>query len=360
MMNKAQEILEPQTGVFRTVFLHVGQGESTLLFHPEGSGHRVMLIDSNLDEERGGTNLVKMLEDLFDGGTFDELDYYVNTHPHSDHAGAIDDISDAVTIRNVWHSGHDPGREHGEAYQALKRLRDKVKKAGGEDRELNGTRETATLGDVSYNVLSPAKHVVDDIAGEDCEARYRRIHEHCTVLRFGYGSHEKAYVMITGDSDKCAWSEHITEYHGAGDENRVRAQVLSASHHGSRTFFKTCEDDPKPYERHLELIDPTYLVISAPRRDESPHGHPHGDALELYKKKVAEDDVLHTGDGRKAWRLDVESDGSFVLKNDAGELAEAYPIGGDDDDDDGGDEGRKTTGPYVITPRIDRRPMGKR
>jgi competence protein ComEC len=328
---------------------------------PDGDGHFVMLIDSNLDEKRGGTNIVKMLKDLLSGGKFDGLDYYTNTHPHCDHAGAIDDISDAVTVRNVWHSGHNPGKEHGDAYAALKRLRDKVKKAGGEDRELNGTRDTASLGDVIYNVLAPAEHVVDDIAGEDCETRRRRIHEHCSVLRFGYGSPEKSYVLVTGDSDKCAWTEHITEYHGAGDENRIRAQVLSASHHCSRTFFKTCEDDPEPYERHLELIDPTYLIISAPLRDESPHGHPHEDALELYKKKVKEDDILHTGDGRKAWILDIQTDGSIAFKHDAGELAEAYPIGGDDDeeDDDGGGGG-KTTGPYVVTPRIDRRPMGKR
>jgi competence protein ComEC len=254
-----------------------------------------MLIDSNQGRKNGGINLVELLQDLFkdqdDGG----LDYYVNTHPHLDHAGGLDEIQEAVEIRNVWHSGHDPGNNHCEAYDALQRLRKKVSDKGGEDRTLTGTRATESLGDAVYNVLSPAQHVQDEIADEDAETRYRRIHEHCVVLRIGYGSPTPKFVLITGDSDKCAWKEHITEYHGAGDENRIRSQVISASHHGSRTFFKDNEDDPEPYTRHMDLIEPEYLIISAPLQEESCHGHPHDDALELYKMYVSEEAIFHTG-----------------------------------------------------------------
>ena len=90
-------------------------------------------------------------------------------------------------------------------------------------------------------------------------------------------------VLITGDSDKAAWSEHITDYHGKDDDNRIAASVLSASHHGSRTFFKECEDDDDVYTTHLDRIDPSHVVVSAPDQADSPHGHPHDDAMQLYR-----------------------------------------------------------------------------
>ena len=263
MTTTAQEILvPPQADIMRIVFLYVAQGESTLVFIPWNGVHRTMLIDSNQGRKHGGINLVDLLRDLFEGQQSGSLSYFVNTHPHGDHAGGLDEIEDSVEIDNVWHSGHNPGKDHEEAYRAIERLRQKVSKKGGEDRILTGSRSIEKLGDAVYNVLSPAQYVQDDIAGEECEVRYRRIHEHCAVLRIGYGSPTPTYVLITGDSDKCAWSEHITEYHGAGDENRIQAQILSASHHGSRTFFKTCEEDPDPYTKHLELIAPAHLIIS--------------------------------------------------------------------------------------------------
>jgi len=360
-MSKASDILTPpSTDIMRFVFLYVGQGESTLLFIPDGQRHKTMLIDSNQGRKSGGIDLVRMLQELLEGRDDDHLNYFVNTHPHKDHAGGLDEISDAITIDNIWHSGHNPGKDESDAYDSVERLRKKVQKAGGGDVELRGTRETASLGDAQYNVLSPADHVKEDIAGEDAKTRYRRIHEHCAVIRFKYGSPEAKSVLITGDSNKCAWSEHITTYHGEGNENRLRSHVLSASHHGSRTFFKTDPDDSEPYRRHMELIAPEYLVISSPVREESPHGHPHKDAVELYRAFLVEDNILHTWDGKKSFIVDIFADGTYQVTNDSGELAEEYGFRGDDDDDNG--DGGSSKGPAIFIPatRIDQRPMGQR
>lgn len=357
-MSKAFDILTPpSTDVMRFAFLYVGQGEATLVFIPNGGNHKTMLIDSNQGRKTGGVDLVRMLKDLLEDRDDDHLNYFVNTHPHMDHAGELDEISDAITIDNIWHSGHNPGRDHADAYNAIQRLRKKVKDAGGEEVELRGTRETANIGNARYNVLSPAEHVADEIADEDGETRYRRIHEHCSVIRFKYGNPE-VNVMITGDSDKCAWSEHITEYHGAGAENRLHSHVLSASHHGSRTFFKTSEEDKEPYRRHMQLIEPEYLIISSPLQENSPHGHPHNDALELYKEFVDETNILHTGDGKKTILLDIFSNGTYQITDDSGELAEEYGFKEEDDDDNGDGNSSKSRGPFIIAPKIDQRPMG--
>jgi competence protein ComEC len=356
MSNTARNmLLPPASDLMRVVFLYVAQGESTLLFIPSGASHQTMLIDSNQGRKHGGINLVTMLQDLFESRTNDGLTYFVNTHPHSDHAGGLDEILDAIPIGNVWHSGHNPGKNHEDAYQAVQRLRKSVQEKGGEDRTITGTRTTESIGDAVFNMLSPAAYVQDEIGCEDPEVRYRRIHEHCAVLRFGYGSPNPTYVMITGDSDKCAWSEHITDYHGNGDENRLRAQILSAAHHGSRTFFKTNEQDPEPFTRHMDLISPTHLILSAPLQEESCHGHPHKDALEIYRRYVEEDAILHTGSGRRSFICDIYSDGQYLINDDGGELARAY---GFNDDGDGGNGNKLgSSGPYIIS-QVDRRPMG--
>ena len=61
-MNYAKEIIIPKTeGVFRTIFLYVGQGEATLLVIPDGSSWKYMLIDINSDRKNGGIDIVKLL-----------------------------------------------------------------------------------------------------------------------------------------------------------------------------------------------------------------------------------------------------------------------------------------------------------
>ena len=42
-----------------------------------------------------------------------------------------------------------------------------------------------TLFDAKYYILAPADHVKDEVNEEEADARYRRIHENCAVLRFG-------------------------------------------------------------------------------------------------------------------------------------------------------------------------------
>jgi competence protein ComEC len=351
-------LLPPQNNMMRVVFLYVAQGESTLIFIPSNGSYLTMLIDSNQGRNHGGINLVEMLQDLFAGQENASLNYFVNTHPHLDHAGGLDEIQDAVEIDNIWHSGHKPGRQHDEAYRALERLRKKVVEKGGEDRTLTGSRVTERLGEAIYNVLAPAQHVQDEIASEDPEIRYRRIHEHCAVLRIGYGFPNPTFVLITGDSDKCAWSEHITHYHGEGEENRIWAQILSASHHGSRTFFKVSEDDPEPFTRHIELIEPKILILSAPLQEESCHGHPHDDALELYKRYVDEEAILHTGDGRRSFICDIYFDGQYLINDDGGELAATYGFSSNDGNDGGGQNDKSiSSGPYIIS-QVDEQPMG--
>lgn len=212
------------------------------------------------------------------------LDIFLNTHPHSDHLSGLDDIRKEVHVGAVWHSGHKPSSAHKGPYAELSTLIKEVSKRGGQEIRLKGSRTPYDWGAGEVHVLSPAEYIVDEIENETPEQRDARIHEQCVVVRIAYGSGEdKTRVMITGDSDKLAWIR-ITGYHGRPKANHISADVLSASHHGSYTFFKDRVDDPEPYQKHLETIEPDRVIISAPDQKDSKHNHPDDEAVERYEQ----------------------------------------------------------------------------
>ncbi len=361
MPTKAKDIVIPPMGVFRLVFLYVGQGDATILAVPNGNAFKYVLLDNNIDRKAGGIDTAKLLKDLLAG--IGKLDVFMNTHPHADHTEGLEAIQEAVGVKEVWHSGHNPGKGADEAYQEMRR----VIKAIGEENEYRfyGTNDRnkvrdadsetqldKTLGDIAFQVLSPAEYLCEEIADEDPKVRRRRIHEHCAVIRFSYGTPER-HVMMTGDADRVAWEEHILDYHRAA----VPADVLSAVHHGSRTFFKYHGNDKDVYEKHIEAIKPTYLIVSAPTQAESAHGHPHDDAMTLYRNHVKEHNIYHTGGKRESVIVDIHPNGTIEVSLDT-ELVKAYGFANEGGD---GNKGKEIGAPAIITRRttsIDSQPMG--
>ncbi len=356
--------LYPPSNVMRVLFLYVGQGEATLFLIPDGNGgHLSMLVDCNRSSSLKGIDLENFLSDTLrktsDGKPL--LNVFVNTHPHADHLGGLDRIRKSLDIQEVWHSGHNPGRKYDDAYRELKALIKDVQERGGKIVELLGSRSSTPFGRSEIHVLAPAEYVTDEIADEDPDERYRRIHEHCAVLRIRYGSYLKRIgVLITGDSDKTAWKEHITDYHGNQGDNRIAAEILSASHHGSRSFFKDTEEDEDIFTKHMDRIAPKEIVISAPDKKDSPHDHPHDDALELYRKYVSSDHIHHMGSRAWSYYVDISDNGTYQIYSDRGEIADAYPATDEDGTrGSGGNGGKKTE---IVVPPISRversRPMG--
>lgn len=366
-MTIAEKVLKPKkAGIFRSIFLYTGQGETTLLIIPTGpnvSDYMYVLLDSDLDKEEYEINLVRMFKDLF--SKEGQLSVFINTHPHDDHLGGIREIYDEIGFQEVWHPNHKPGKMKGDSFKDFEYVLKKVGKKN--EYHLKGTNSPnkiqttddkeviKKLGNVGYIVLSPAEYLCDEIDDEKPEVRYNRIHEQCGVLKFTYGKKAKS-ILFTGDSDKEAWKSHITDYH----TDKLPSTVLSASHHGSRTFFKVNEDDEDIYTDHIEKIQPNYLIISAPKQEDSPHDHPHDDAMDLYKDYIDEDGIFHLGDGPYSVIVDIDDDGNLSVDTDT-ELIDAYA---DDNDDGGGekkDRNMSKASTFVIpsTTRIDNKPMGR-
>jgi beta-lactamase superfamily II metal-dependent hydrolase len=308
-------LLNPEKGIFRSIFLYVGQGESTLLIVPNGDNHEYILVDFNYNKDNGGEDIVKFLTSIGKDKVI-----FINTHPHNDHTRGLGDIKDV--IKEVWHSGHKPSKKHEASFKELNEVMKKVGEAnvyylrGSNDlNTLHTNQEEESkavhkIGDVDFQVFAPAKYVCDEVDDETPEQRRKRIHEQCGVVKVTY---KDKSVLITGDSDKTAWKDFITQYH----KENLQSEILSASHHGSRTFFKEGEDDQDIYEDHIKIIEPEHLIISAPKQKDSPHGHPHDDAMELYKKYIKSENIHHLGENGENVVVDIDSDGNIsVLSED--------------------------------------------
>ena len=50
--------------------------------------------------------------------------------------------------------------------------------------------------------------------------------------------------------------------------------------------------------------DPDYVILSAPKRHESKHAHPHPRAVDFYEEQVGKENVLHTGANRYSFICD--------------------------------------------------------
>lgn len=301
-INVAKSVIKPSVSKhLRVTFIYTGQGDSAIMAVPTGDGvddYTYILVDCDLDKEDNEVNIKNVLTDLLDGG---EVPIYINTHPHKDHTGGIKEIYDELGIKEVWHSNHTSIGKHKDSNDELQYVLGKIGKANefllkGSD-SINQLRKSDSsetkiikkIGLVDYHVFAPAEYVCDEIEGETADQRENRIHEQCGVFKFTYQGQS---ILFTGDANKKAWQDHITEHHG----DNLKSNILTASHHGSYTAFKNTSEDKEPYKTHLEKINAEYLVVSAPKQDDSPHGHPHDDAMEIYKEKFENDNIFHLGE----------------------------------------------------------------
>ena len=76
-------------------------------------------------------------------------------------------------------------------------------------------------------------------------------------------------------------------------------------------------------------------MISVP--EDSPHEHPHEDALEIYKEYVEETKILYTCDGTLV--LTLHEDGQMFLEVDES-IQDDYELSEDSDEDGDGGNGK--------------------
>lgn len=287
--------------MMRIVFYHVGKGDMSLVLFPSG---QAMMVDCNkaeqaaqgeLTDEDGLINLVK--SEILDhrdavGKTIPlvkeaavserqgkkkiPIALLAITHADSDHITKHKALQEHFEIEKLM----DSGREYKDPSAATKDYLDfrKTMVSAGKYIRCERARPIKWAGiDAEIIALAPNRAVLPE----------ENNNNQCLVLKVTYAG---TSFLFAGDSPLDDWTNEengILVLHGAD----VEADILNASHHGSRSFF-TPEGPPEEGQqewieeqydtRALTAIRPGMSFITCSDNEDAEHPNPI--ALEIYKK----------------------------------------------------------------------------
>ncbi|HSZ15343.1 MAG TPA: MBL fold metallo-hydrolase [Solirubrobacteraceae bacterium] len=319
---------------FEVIFVDVGQGDCTLVGLPDGE---YMLVDVYRCPDHG-IDVFKLLDDVLpdNGDGRKRLKYLVITHAHDDHITGIGDLYDRYAVEWLWVPQYEDRKQVAKNFGEYQRVLDehpeeKIKQPEGSRTPLGEKDADLDLGEeITLRCFSPPGYIEIEktLSAEDAK---QLVHENCLVLKLAF---EGTSVILTGDANLACWERILDYYEGRAEEQTgvevLKADILHASHHGSRTFFKDGDENSEASLEPLETIAPDAVVISV--GEDNRHGHPHADMLSAYVDQVTSEHVLQTkDDGTLVLR--VTGKGSFALAAD-GRYAEIYGWEEDDDTED--------------------------
>jgi len=220
--------------------IDVGQGDAILI----RVDNKNILIDTSESKER--EKLVEYLEKY----NVTELEYFVATHPDSDHIGSADYVIKNYKIKNVILS---PKEHITKTYEKMIEAIEAKLDSGEIENVINpqqpcdelgyeGLGDSIMVGELELTILGPIDKYSDN-------------NNSSVVIMARWGNNK---VLLTGDAEKKAEESLIDEY---GDA--LKCDVLKVGHHGS---------DSSTWESGiLDYAKPTYATISCGKG----YGHPH-------------------------------------------------------------------------------------
>lgn len=210
-------------------FIDVGQGDATLI----RNGEHAMMIDAGDNEHGIALQLYLQKQGV------KKLDYFILTHPDSDHIGGADVLICKLDIDQVYETNFvktNSTAEDVENALVYRNLTAKVPKVG----------EQITLGDATITFLAPV-------------GTYDNANDSSIAIRIDKG--EKSF-LFSGDCEEEAEMDMI---HQGLD---LDVDVYQAGHHGSRYASS---------EAFLDAMTPEITVISCMFANE--YGYPHSKLL---------------------------------------------------------------------------------
>jgi competence protein ComEC len=230
-----------ERGELTVSFLDVGQGDAVFIESPSGNQ---MLYDAGLPTGALARELSRVMP-FWDRS----IDVAVLSHPDQDHIGGFPDafaryeIDLAIVSGAVSNNGVYDMSERAIANEPAKKI---VARRG----------MRIFLGKGAYA----------DILYPDREMKNMETNSASIVMRVVY---DDTAVLLSGDLPQ-AIENHIATLDGT----KLRANILKAGHHGSRT-------STSPY--WLSAVSPDEVVISAGK--DNRYGHPHKEVLDLLNER---------------------------------------------------------------------------
>ncbi|QGX94841.1 MBL fold metallo-hydrolase [Haloplanus rallus] len=256
------------SGTLEVHFINVDQSVSTLIVAPSGE---TMLIDTG-DFNDDGEYVLQYLQRQ----NITRIDHLVVSHNDADHIGGNAAVIEYYeTQADGIGMIHDPGIAS--STQTYNEYLDAVEE---HDVRLVETREGNALSfggaAVGVQVLGPPDPYLENGARN----------ENSIVLKFTFGS---TSFLATGDAENDQ-EAYLTEQYGT----QLRATVLKAGHHGSKTSTGSAL---------LDAVQPKTVVISSAY--DSRYGHPSEETLQRLAERsiptywtATHGDIVFVSDGR--------------------------------------------------------------
>ncbi|MGF2617721.1 MBL fold metallo-hydrolase [Rossellomorea vietnamensis] len=228
-------------------FIHVGQGDSTLMITPKG---KTILIDG------GKSSVGDVVLSYLDSLGIQTIDLMVATHPDADHIGGLVKVLEEKEVKKVLDSGKSHTSQTYFDYLTLIDQKDipfQVAKAG-EMIDLDPS--------IDIKVLNSGEGYTDN-------------NDASVVLKV---SQDDFDYLLTGDAGIEAERNMVEKFD-------VEAEVLKVGHHGSNTSTS---------QLFLDEVNPTYGILSY--GEDNSYGHPHSEVVNrLYDNNVEVITTLDNG-----------------------------------------------------------------
>lgn len=252
-------------GVLRVTFLDIGQGDAILI---EAPSRRTVLVDGGPAD--GG--ILRRLGEVLPWYER-SIDVVLPTHPDADHIAGLIPVLARYRAGYIIHS--DVVGETATAQELASAMR----REGAHDIVARRGMYVDLGSGVRLEILSPDRSVAAVATNDGC-----------VVTRLVYGA--TAFML------DCDAPQTVEKYLASLDGRALKADVLKAGHHGSRTSSAPL---------FIGLVDPQWVVYS--RSCDNTYGFPHRETVETMAHfgipvldTCEEGTISFVSDGKKVWR----------------------------------------------------------
>ncbi|MBO5356552.1 MAG: MBL fold metallo-hydrolase [Clostridia bacterium] len=245
-------------------FIDIGQGDAELILVDD----KAILIDTGNIGSDYREKLTGYLEKL----NITELEYFIATHPDSDHIGSAAYVVENYDINNVIMSPKEHTSKTYLNFISALEEKENINVINAQDK----LGECIYVGELELKILGP----IGDVEKLD--------NNNASVVIMARWGNTK--VLLTGDAEKEAEDSIVGNYAAELD-----CDVLKVGHHGSHSSSQ---------RSFIRYAKPEYAIISCGADND--YGHPHDETLstlEYYNVEVHRTDlegsIVVTTDGEK-------------------------------------------------------------
>lgn len=259
-------------------FINVGCGNMTLLLFPNGA---TWLYDCNVTDDNEDDVLGYLSKAM---GNRTTINVFICSHRDADHMRGLRRVHDIYPVKEIRDPGVVGTTTNSSEYKDYMALRRDV---------INGTISAYKYLQVGQATVR-YMHSADDV--------HTDANDQSIVMKIEY---EGNALLLAGDTSFSPWKNSILNYY---PDDRLKADILLGSHHGSLTFFDDPGDEEHYYTAHIKRIAPAMTILSV---GDNAWDFPDDKAVELYK-------LYSTGSnkGYKVRRTDVSGNMKLVFSSD--------------------------------------------